>query len=208
MSNSVYVEKYQFYSTGRYALVDAHYRTIWFVLPNESVAHVVRKIFLSKVTLLVFDLTAFKNFDAGTNTVDTDVCLDWQVGPTNDPLLALHQLSLSPFNQTQTDYSHDSMLINEPVATLLTRDQQLELRDQIFLYLRIYQAMHIVGASVFSSNNQCKEKLLPQIDQIFMVELSIKDIEHGLGQLARKELEQFPGECSRLLYILGQSLYE
>jgi hypothetical protein len=210
MNNSSYLKKYQFYSNGRYALVDAHYRTIWFVLANELVAHAIRKIFLSKITLLVFDLTAFKNFDADTNTVDTDVCLDWQVGSTKNYLLAIHQLSLGPFNQTQTDYSHDSMLINQSAETLLTRAQQLELQDQIFLYLRIYQNMNTIaeGASIFSSNTRAKEKLLPQIDQIFLVELSIKDIENCLRRLAFDNIGQFPGECAKLLRVLGKSLYE
>lgn len=207
MSDATYRQKYQFYSNGRYALVDAHYRTVWFVLNNEAVAHILRKVFVSKLTLLVFDLTTFSNFDVTTNTVDTDVCLDWQVSPTMDPGLMLHQLSVSHFDQTQVNYSHRPLLINQSADTLLTRDQQLELQDQMFLYLRIYQALNIAGISAFWNNQRCMEKLLPQIDSVLQIELSMAHIEHTLDRLCRTLLEQFPGECSRILYIMKKTLY-
>ena len=70
-------DQMHFYSTGRYGLIDSFYRHVWLNLPDESMAHRIRKVFWSKSTMIVFDLTCFDNYS--DTTVDSDVSLDWKI---------------------------------------------------------------------------------------------------------------------------------
>lgn len=206
----MYSSRYRFYSNGNFALADAHYRTIWFVLNDHVMAQAIRRAFVSKLTLLTFDLTVFKNFDADNNTVDSDVCLDWQVSPTQIERLITPELTSWEFDQIQTTYSHDPVLINQPAQTLLTRDQQLELQDQIFLYHRVRRGLKFnhFEPSYFRPGEEHTQILFDQIDQIFMVELDLHTIEHNLYALALDNFQKHPWESAHLIQILGRNLYE
>lgn len=169
------------YYTGRYALVDKTRRNIWINIDDPDLALSICEVFASKLTLAVFDLEIFKNYSADPPTIDSDVCLTWQVAPA----VAAELVSLSIYDHptvaTVTEYN-DLMLINHPVPSLLSKAQQLELQEQIMLYIQLRQCQFMQPDMYHDEpawQSLCLQ-LLEKINDVFMTEIYLEKIEQDL----------------------------
>lgn len=173
------MNKYRKYYTGRYGLVDKTNCNIWLNINDEQLAHDISRVFVSKVGLLIFDLSIFENFSVDPPTVDSDVCFDWHVAPAisiNDTCLSVYD---DPEIKTINQY-HTNSLLNHAGSTLLSAKQKLELQEQMMFYIQLRQC------NFLNSHNQDIKQILQTIDSTFMTEISIESIEHQLIVWAKK----------------------
>lgn len=205
-------QRYQHYCNGPYALVDSYYNGIWMTIQNESLAHNMRKIFVSKIPFLVFDLRSFDNFDADQNTVDSSVCFAWQVPKTHNEHMVSPNLYDPVFEKTlvRSDYTDQTSLINQPDSSPLGETSRWDLQDQLFLYKNLWQlfhAEHIVGW--FESNKHQKDQkdFFELVQEHFKIELTTENIEKKLHALAFSSLDTHFFSASLLLKFLGANLY-
>lgn len=199
-----YRQKYFELCNGPYGLVDIAHRGIWLSLDNEKVAHQIKKTFNSKLTLAVVDLSTFVNYTE--NLIDSEVCLDWTLPYTTKLLLSTHSLNQNAFNTTHNDYNLVDPLVNQPPNILLSRDQQLELQDQIFLYKQFVQRKTSITVNKFCTQEDI-DLFFKKLDMIVMTELTLVDIEQQVYELCCDYLETLPTLASSYLRILGR-LYE
>ena len=185
--------KYYHYSTGRYGLVDTFYRNIWLNVNNEELAHRIKKTFVSKLRLSVFDLTIFSNY--AEQTIDSECCLHWCLPVSISGQLSTVQHFISPtVNCTQTTYP-ESQLVEEELEGLYTNQQRLELQNQLLFYKKIIECL--------PSNSI----LLSAINKVFLVELDTGRIENQLHQIGINNLSLAPSDAVDLLNIVGK-LYD
>ena len=169
-------DQMHFYSTGRYGLIDSFYRHVWLNLPDESMAHRIRKVFWSKSTMIVFDLTCFDNYS--DTTVDSDVSLDWkiQLDQHNSTLIGASTHKII-FDQTQMQYS-STQLVNETNHCPVPLARQKELQLQMMLYI------HVAQGFLWDKNKIVDHTLLDKIDEIFQSEIHIAGIKEKLFNYA------------------------
>ena len=165
-----------FYSTGRYGLIDSFYRHVWLNLTDESLAHRIRKVFWSKSTMIVFDLTCFDNYS--DTTVDSDVSLDWKIQTDNhNSMLIGAAVNKIIFDQTQVQYS-STKLVNETNHCPVPLARQKELQLQMMLYIHIFNMLTHIHLS--HKTNLAQRTLLDKIDEIFQSEIHIAGIKEKL----------------------------
>jgi len=202
----MYIQKHKFYSTGIFALVDSYHKDIWFVLSNNQQAIRIKNIFVSKISLLAVNLTAYKNFNINENTVDSEVCLNWQVAESGNYSLAVPTL-LNPelYDDIITDYSQTPELINCPVTTNIDLNQKLELQDQMYLYSKIYK---LFDQDWPTDIQHTVDQLFNSIEEIFFQEISLAIIEDRIYSITLIYMNELLQLCSQLIQILGRNLYE
>lgn len=163
------------YSTGRYGVVDPFYRHIWINLWDEEIAHMIREVFWSKTTSLVFDLEQFSNFTE--STVDSDVCLDWKIplGPVKSKInnIAVHWPHVK---DTQSEY-FSNVLINEPNHSHLPRTQLVDLQQQMLLYCSLVNRYKQIW------HHEIDPTDLTSVNQVFQKNLNLENIKTGLYKL-------------------------
>jgi len=173
--------KYRKYYTGRYALVDKTNRNIWINIDDPDLALDICEVFASKLTLAVFDLEIFENYSADPPTIDSNVCLTWKVAPAESAELVSLSMYDHPSTKIVTGYNH-TQLINQPARGLLSRSRQLELQQQIMLYIQLRQA-DIVRSTSFSDQSAwvtLRETLVQKIKDVFQTEIHLEEIERSL----------------------------
>lgn len=173
------MNKYRKYYTGRYGLVDKTNCNIWLNIDDEQLAHDISRVFVSKIGLLVFDLTIFENFVLEPPTVDSDVCLDWYVAPAlniDNTCLSIYD---HPNVETINQY-HTTSLLNRGRKSLLTLQQQLDLQEQMMFYAQLRQARFL------NSTSQQVSPTLKKIDSTFQTEINTELIEKNLIVWARE----------------------
>jgi hypothetical protein len=190
----------QNYSTGRYGVVDVFHRNIWMNHEDESIAHEIRKTFSSKVGLLVYDLSIFKNFKEDPPMIDSNCCLNWQIDFDLDDLST--KISIVTGANKKTQVSHCNLiLINSKTEMLLSESRQLELQKQMMLYAQIlketkihqlisrndireYQSRLFFDTDV--DYNKIQSNLYQELNSIFSKELYTVDIKNQLRNLANR----------------------
>lgn len=176
---------FQIEGHGKYALVDVLHRNIWLTVYNETTAHVLKKIFVSKLTLVIYDLSSFQLYTE--QLIDNSVCLDWQI--TLGVNFLDEDQMLTPTHTNQ--YNHQ--LINLAADTNLSKVRQQELQYQLILCNNILSRAR--GLSL-----EFKE----DIANIFLTEIDNKVINDKLYELANRWMsKQFPA-ASDLLFYLNQ----
>lgn len=197
-----YQFQFQFLTQGKFALVDSHFRNIWLVLDNQEHAHALRRAFRGKLSLLVYDLSVFENFENVSHRITSHTCMDWQLPPTSNTDLITPSMSNPMFNQTQTEYhSLDrASLLNESANSLLNQNRQMELQDQLLLYNRILELIDISNAK--------SVEFIDQINKIFLVEIHITEIIEQLSHLSKQYIGIVSILPSCILTTLRKNLYE
>lgn len=194
-----YQQKYFHLYNGPYGLVDIAHRGIWINLGEEQLVHRIKQVFNSKITSVVVDLSTFVNYSE--NLIDSEVCLDWTVPYTKKLLLSSHSLNYHDFKKTQSDYNLVDPLINTPPNILLSKDQQLELQDQIFFYIKLSRF------DTQFSEDLLATKFIKMRDHIFLTEIAISDIEEKLYNLCDQYFSVAPMVASQYISVIGK-LYE
>lgn len=165
----------KFFSTGRYALVDAYYRNIWYNTYNEAVCHKIQQIFWAKMPMLIHDLSTIEQYHE--ELIDTSCCLDWQL---QDVPWRPMKIGL---NVNGRDKTHSGgQLINVSPKYPLSRERQIDLQKQIHLYKKIMDHTHknlTVGDDMFIS----------KMEQIFQTEIRFEDLDQELFLLASHHAE-------------------
>lgn len=163
------------YYTGRYALVDKTNRNIWLNIHDKDLALEVCAVFVSKITLMVVDLTTYSNYVTDPPLIDSDTCLDWQIPPAQQ----IQHISLSIYDHPNLEVyeNHtDQVLINQVSRSMLTRDRQLELQNQLILYVQLREQ------DFWRRPDKDKDLFLQHTQEIFMTHIHITDIEQQLIQ--------------------------
>jgi hypothetical protein len=202
--------KYKTYNCGRYALVDIFYKNIWLNISDENIAHQIRKTFLSKVGLVVYDLEFFKNWRETPPTLDSDCCLNWKLSASTNERLVDQNLSNLTLSKTQRWHESD-LLINQPAKTLLTVDRQLELQSQMILYKDLLQKtnLHITipNSDKLSQltdpvkQEDLRKQLFEEIEIIFCTEIHMESLEEKLYEFVNRNIDEDPKTS---ITILGQ----
>ena len=150
------------------ALIDTFYRMVWLTSNEEKICHRIRKVFVGKLTLTVYDIRSFANYTE--NLIDNEVCMDWRMSPSNVTLLIEHSLHFREIAQTQQ--AQNQTLINEPTDMPLVPARRQDLQKQLMLY-------HVLLQDVDDSSS----KLSDIVDDIFSVELSYQDVLSALASI-------------------------
>jgi hypothetical protein len=172
-------------------LVDAFYKNIWLTTTNEKVAHQIRKVFYSKLNLVVYNLHSFKNYQP--NLVDNTVCLDWQITPSKNIVLIQQCQHHEILSQTQQAEDNQT-LINTPLNLLLSNEKIINLQQQLMMY-----------HCVFDGTDNIYPDLEARINNIFSYNLDLNDIESSLAQLPIELL--YSSTLGRNLLTMTNRLY-
>jgi hypothetical protein len=192
----------QTYSTGRYGLVDLHYRHIWLNHWSEDIAHEIRRAFWNKATVAVFDLAWFDNYN--DETVDSKVSLNWKI-PVSQNLKSrvLHtSLKNDVLFATQTEHESESkLLLNEPTRCNLSVDQQHELQNQMLLLMSVLEYTHLVDPEFREPE---REQLLLDIRRVFLTEINTDVIRERLCEVASSYISGPDNASVKILRLLGK----
>jgi hypothetical protein len=173
------MSEYRRYYSGKYALVDKKRRNIWLNLDNESLAHDICRVFVSKLSLFVFDLTIFNNYN--DQLIDSECCLDWQIPPLDR--VELVSSSVFEYDALPTVTHHPNpVLVNQPSDSLLEPNRQKELQEQIMLYIQL-RGLADQDALLPMQRYDPRPVLsnyLHMLDQCFMTEIHVEDIKSQL----------------------------
>jgi uncharacterized tellurite resistance protein B-like protein len=189
--------KFEFFSTGQYALVDIFYRNIWFNTYDEKICHDIRRVFQSKMGMLVFDLASFSNYSEGL--IDSLVCLNWQV--INNDMERIKNIlkDSSITDKTHCCIDNNFQLTNQPVDNLLSDTRCQEIQYQIYAYYRIVEQFKITH----DSNNAAD--IITELDQIFQTEIHMDTIESKVYRLAEEYLNISPLLSGKILTFLNKN---
>jgi hypothetical protein len=189
--------KFEFFSTGQYALVDIFYRNIWFNTYDEKICHDIRRVFQSKMGMLVFDLASFSNYSDGL--IDSLVCLNWQV--INNDMERIKNIlkDSSITDKTHRCIDNSFRLINQPVDNLLSHARCQEIQYQIYAYKQIIEQFKITQ----DPNNAAD--IITKLDQIFQTEIHMDTIEGKVYQLAEEYLNISPLLSGKILTFLNKN---
>jgi hypothetical protein len=214
--------KYYHYFNGPYGVIDVFRKNILINLQDETIAHAVRETFASKVGLVVYDLRCFENYREDPPLVDSDCCLDWQIGIESNPLINRMYLASAELIRTQRKHS-SSVLINTPLQTLLSPARIKELQEQMCLYVCLLQQteLHLVLDTETIKNNYIQLRFDPvinydkifsalyrEINTIFSRDLHISTIETSLQDLANVHVAgEYPDLAFKILQLIGK-IYE
>lgn len=185
--------KYYHYSTGRYGLVDGFYRNIWLNVNKESIAHSIKKTFVSKLRLVVFDLTFFSNY--ADQTVDSECCLHWHLPTVESPTWSSADSFISPTVEFTNVQYPSNILVEETPSRVYTDQQRLELQHQLLFYKKIVELL------------PAESPLMKVINNTFLIELSVDTIEKQVYQHSIDHLSITPVESARVLSLIGK-LYD
>jgi hypothetical protein len=204
--------KYYHYNTGRYALVDVFRRNIWLNIYDETIAHEIRRTFISKVGLIIYDLTAFENWSE--QLVDSDSCLDWQVPVSFIEEHTTPGLVNTAFDDTIFVQGKPS-LTNQTVKSLLSPERQKELQQQMLFYKLLLDStrIHIPRKSksywwinddipTLTNNNH---EILKNLRKIFATEIYLNEIEQQVLDLAQFYFSSNVLVSSKILQAMGRT---
>jgi len=155
-----------------YALVDVVHRNICAVHWDEHAAHEAKKIFKSKINLIVYDLQDFQIDPPNKFYLNDYECLNWHITLDLDGMIEFG----SPWTQetgTTMTRKKDHKLINGAIPTMLSYERRKELRDQLALYILLVTKISSLDVS----------RLKSKIDQIFFCEIYMTDIQNKLYNL-------------------------
>jgi len=188
-----------FFSNGRYALVDAYYRNIWYNTYDHTIAHSIRQTFWPKIQMLVFDLETFPEF---TETlVDSNVCFDWQIINNNKCIMVGKLIKDSDYiNKTYSYQDADVKLLNQPVV-----DHPLSLERRKDIQYQIYMYYHLLGRLVYAKISVVDDEFISELNKIFQIEIHTEVIQNKLYQLAEKYLKISPLLSGVILYFLKKN---
>jgi hypothetical protein len=186
------IENYEHFFYGhsaQYGLVGVHDRRIWLVLDDPSIAHQLRTVFAPKISLAVFDLSTFNNYNK--NLIDNSVCLNWSVPVDEYVAQGIIKKIVNPsFDDTFTSTGEHKLTNTVPVFNFLSESSQLQLQQQIMFFY------HVI-CNVFTKNDR-SVKNYPvtdadinfdqTINSIFSTELTLLDIEQQMILAANKQL--------------------
>ena len=204
--------KYYHYNTGRYALVDVFRRNIWLNIYDETIAHEIRRTFISKVGLIVYDLTAFENWSE--QLVDSDCCLNWQV-----PVSFIEEHITPGLVNTAFDSTifvqNKPNLMNQAVENLLSSERQTELQHQMLFYKLLLNCTRIhvpkksesywwTNSDIPTLTNNDAE-ILKNLRAIFSTEIHISEIEQQVLDLAQFYFSSNVLVSSRILQTMGRT---
>jgi hypothetical protein len=155
-----------------YALVDIVHRNICAVHWDEHAAHEAKKIFKSKINLIVYDLRDFQIDPPNKFYLNDYECLNWHISLDLDIMTEFG----SPWTQktdTTLTRKKDHELINSAIPTMLSYERRKELCDQLALYILLVTKISRLDVS----------RLKSKIDQIFFCEIYMTDIQNKLYNL-------------------------
>jgi hypothetical protein len=188
--------RYFFYgSPATYALVGREDQHIWLVTDNLSTAQYLVQAFKSKITLIIFDLTTFKNYTP--TLVDNTVCFNWQV-----PINVLNNTSIlntSDHIINSTVYTGTELQLKNIVKhdiLLLTAERCQELQQQLMCIHNICREFKLTDVII---SNRVKD--------IVSINLNLVQIELELYDLANELMLEDTSMAITILNILGR-LYE
>lgn len=173
---------------GRYAVVDIFYRHIWLNLPEESIAHDIRKAFRSHTSCMIVDLECYENYRFGL--IDHSVCLNWSIPlvPLLDRTLA--QSIKNPVYDQTIDY-FSGKLINQDFNTSLplTREQLLMLQENMMLFrqLKLKLDLHVLNNP---KEREHYQEVVDKLTTVFLTEFDNRKIKSKLRDLANQEFDQ------------------
>ena len=184
--------RYFFYgSPANYALVGLEDRRIWLVSNNLKLLQFIAQAFDSKITLVIFDLTTFKNYTL--NLVDNTVCFNWQV-PINI-LADVRILDTRYIDTSSTIYTGKNLhLINNTTHDLLLPVERCyELQQQLMCIHEILKDVDLDNTLITSN-----------IKEIVSVNLELIEIESELYNLANKIILESSIDALYILTALGR----
>jgi hypothetical protein len=134
--------------SGPFGLIDHTSGRIWLNVESEQTAHLIRTTFVSKLSLIVYDISTFINWRG----INSGNCLQWKVPnqrwshilagiahvqvprysvraiPVRDKYVAFNQPTYS------RDTNSPTSLINEPTVSVLDQSRVIDLQNQIILF--------------------------------------------------------------------------
>jgi hypothetical protein len=117
----------------------------------------------------VYNLHSFKNYQP--NLVDNEVCLDWKITPSANVGLIQQSQHRDILNQTQQAEANQT-LVNTPSTLLLDTEKVINLQQQLMMY-----------HCIFNNIDNIHPDLETHINNIFLYNLDVEDIESSLAQL-------------------------
>jgi hypothetical protein len=190
------------FSNGKFAVVDLFYRHVWVNTDDEDIAHQVRKVFWAKASCAVFDLSWFDDYTE--NLIDSEVSLFWKIESDHllSPLTSIH-VSYS-FDNVATNYTYSSKkLINQPNSSTLSPGRQIELQQQMLLYMEILKVTHLHCKSHHENITLSKDFFF-EINKIFQTELELDTIKAMLLNLAVDKLDTLVTDSACILRLLDK----
>ena len=189
--------KFEFFSTGQYALVDIFYRNIWFNTYDEKICHDIRRVFQSKMGMLVFDLASFSNYSEGL--IDSLVGLNWQV--INNDMERIKNIlkDSSITDKTHRCIDNNFRLVNQPVDNLLSDTRCQEIQYQIYAYKQIAEQFKITQDPANAAD------IITELDQIFQTEIHMDTIESKVYRVAEEYLNISPLLAGKILHFLNKN---
>ena len=188
---------FDFFSIGRYALVDVFYRHIWFNTYDADMCHSIRRVFEPNIGMLVFDLESFPDYRDGL--IDSMVCLNWQI--VNNDMERIKNL-LKDKNITDNIHRYTDnnfRLINAPADYPLPETRCKEIQYQIYVYKYFLEQFKNTGDTVNTTD------IIADLDKIFQSEIHIDIIKNRMHCLAENYLKISPLLAGKILYFLNKN---
>lgn len=188
---------FDFFSIGRYALVDVFYRHIWFNTYDADMCHSIRRVFEPNIGMLVFDLESFPNYHNGL--IDSMVCLNWQI--VNNDMERIKNL-LKDKNITDNTHRYTDnnfRLINAPADYPLSAIRCKEIQYQIYAYKQIVEQFKITRDPANTTD------IIAELGKIFQSEIHIDIIKNRMHALAKDYLKTSPLLAGKILYFLNKN---
>ncbi len=200
-----YTYKYQFHSQGKYAVVDAYYRNIWFSTNNEQLAHKIKQTFRAKLNAMVLDLSVFDNFDLVSNHINSANCLNWHIPRTNTDALVRLNPNQPKYNETVKEYPAIDLAILaiRTFSNILEERRAHELHDQILLYSHILEMYHNATGAVSGVDGYRQA-----IDNVFATEIDLDQIEIQLADVSRYYFGLVPTMPGCVMATIQGNFYE
>jgi hypothetical protein len=188
---------FDFFSTGRYALVDVFYRHIWFNTYNLDICHSIRRVFEPNIGMLVFDLESFPGYHS--ELIDSTVCLNWQI-VNNDMERIKHLLKDKNITDNTHRYTDDNFrLINVPADYPLPAIRCKEIQYQIYVYKNFSEQFENTTDPVNASI------IMSELGKIFQSEIHMDTIESKVYRLAEEYLNISPLLSGKILTFLNKN---
>jgi hypothetical protein len=158
---------------------------------NLKLLQFIKQAFNSKITLVIFDLTTFKNYTL--NLVDNTVCFNWQV-PINI-LADVRILDTRYIDTSSTIYTGKNLhLINNTTHDLLLPVERCyELQQQLMCIHEILKDVDLDNTLITSN-----------IKEIVSLNLELTEIELELYNLANKIILESSIDALYILTALGR----
>lgn len=185
------MQKYLFYSGSKYGLVDPYHRNIWIVSDRQDLLEQLSKIFFSKVSTAVYDLSSCSNYS--NNLLDNSVCMLWDlpIADETDVTVSASITASQAIRKSRTN------LVNSHSfgSKFLSADRKYELQSQFMLahkILDLVEQYSITGS---------------QLDSILSVlssEIHLATIEDRIQEIAGYHLSSGNRFWILLLTLIGR----